>query len=90
MNIREFNYHQHLASLGFTKPITCFNELDHGPLHANVEGPEDSVYLYCLGCDFKLYPGSEFSKLIKNKILDVMNRIVEDDVKQLFASRKLS
>lgn len=79
MNIREFNYHQYLAELGYTSPIVCFNDLDHGPLFARMD-EEDSFYLYCLGCDFKLNPGTEFSSVVKYKIKKITKEIVDAEL----------
>ena len=44
MDIREFNYHQYLAELGYTKPVVCSSDPDHGPLFAKIED-EDEFYL---------------------------------------------
>lgn len=79
MQIREFNYHQYLAELGLTKPIVCMSDPDHGNLYANIN-LEDKVYLYCLGCNYKIYPGSGFSLLIRNKIRTVMKEVIDAEL----------
>lgn len=79
MDIREFIYHQYLAELGYTKPIVCFSDLDHGPLFAKMD-EEDKFYLYCLACDYKLQPGSELSNFIRNKIKEVTKEVVDAEL----------
>lgn len=76
MNIREFNYHQRLASLGLVNPFLCLEDTSHGRLFANTDS-NDKEYLFCLACDFKLYPGSEFSLALKNKIKTVMKEVLD-------------
>lgn len=79
MNIREFNYHQYLAELGYTNPIVCLDDLDHGPLFAKIED-QDNFYLYCLACNFKLHPGSEFSNIVKYKIKKIMKEVINAEL----------
>lgn len=72
MNIREFNYYQYLAEGGLVDPIVCFNDVEHGVLYANV-GEGDEMYIFCLACDFKLYPGEEFANLVREKMKRALN-----------------
>jgi hypothetical protein len=61
--IREF---QRLAMLGAALPLTCAK--DNGILYTAVNG-EDEIYLFCLECESKLFPGSE----LISKIVAVVN-----------------
>lgn len=60
--IREF---QRLALMGATLPLRCAK--DNGILYTAVN--DDQIYLFCLECESKLFPGSE---LISN-IVAVVN-----------------
>ena len=79
MNIREFIYHQYLAELGHTRPMVCTSDPDHGNLYANMDS-EDKVYLYCLACTYKIYPGSEFSSVIRKKIHTIMKEVIDAEL----------
>ena len=61
--IREF---QRLAMQGAALPLTCAK--DQGILYTAVT-PEDKIYLFCLECESKLFPGSE----LISKIVAVVN-----------------
>lgn len=79
MDTREFNYHQYLAELGHTLPVVCTSDPDHGPLFATMDD-EDDLYLYCLACNYRLYPGSEFSSVIRYKIKKIMKEVFDAEL----------
>lgn len=78
MNIREFIYHQYLAELGYIDPVVCSSDPDHGQLFAKIEDEEENFYLYCLACNYRLHPGSEFSNIIKKKVKKIMKETLDD------------
>lgn len=82
MNTREFNYHQYLAQLGYTDPVVCSSDPDHGNLYASIDS-EDTMYLYCLVCNYKLRPGSEFSSIIDFKIRKITKEIVDAELAEI-------
>lgn len=44
------------CDMGFFDPVLCEIDPDHGRLYTNIDDT-DHVYLYCLGCDFKIRLG---------------------------------
>ncbi len=48
--------YQELASSGITRPIIC--PRDTSMLHTGAS--DDDVYMFCLECDYRLFPGSNF------------------------------
>ena len=62
--LREF---QRLAMMGAALPLTCAR--DNGMLYSAVNSEDDSLYLFCLECESKLFPGSE----LISKVVAVVN-----------------
>lgn len=61
--LREF---QRLAMAGAALPLTCGR--DGGILYTAV-GKDDQFYLFCLECEYKLFPGSD----LIDKVVAVVN-----------------
>ena len=77
MDIREFRYYQYLAELGYVEPINCLNDIEHGPMLANIDN-RDILFLWCLACDYKLFPGITLESTIKNRIKKVSKDNIND------------
>ena len=68
LDIREFRFYQFLAENGLCEQIVCFNDPEHGPIYANIAGDDDELFLFCLSCEAKVYPGLPFEEKIRNTI----------------------
>lgn len=77
MDIREFRYYQFLAEKGLCEPIVCMNDPEHGILFSNIDN-EDKIFLFCLGCDFSIYPGITFFDTIRKKIHEITKDLVDE------------
>lgn len=58
MDIRVFSKYYQLSLIGKVLPINCSVDENDGILVPNLD-EDDRVYLYCLGCNFKMWPGQE-------------------------------
>lgn len=58
MNIRVFSKYYKLSLENKVLPIRCSIDENDGILVPNLSD-DDRVYLYCLACDFKMWPGQE-------------------------------
>jgi len=58
MDIRKFSKYYQYTLKDKVLPIRCGLDQDHPPLVPNI-GLDDRIYLYCLGCSYKMYPGKE-------------------------------
>lgn len=58
MNIQIFSKYYQLSLKDKVLPIRCGMDKDHPYLVPNLSY-DDEIYLYCLGCSFKMYPGIE-------------------------------
>ena len=58
MDIRRFSKYYQLSLKQQVLPITCGMDEEHPILVPNLTD-DDKVCLYCLGCNFKMYPGQE-------------------------------
>lgn len=58
MDIRKFSKYYQYSINNKVIPIKCQLDSDHPTLVPNLTD-DDRIYLYCLGCNFKLYPGQE-------------------------------
>lgn len=67
MTIREFRAYQTLASKGLVPPAVCLDDEDHGYLFAGMN-EEEEVYLHCLACRYKIYPGINLSEKIVSAV----------------------
>jgi hypothetical protein len=65
MNFGVFRTYYELQADGYVPNIVCGNDDSHLGLIPNVDS-EDRIFLYCLECDYKKYPGLEFYKKIKD------------------------
>jgi hypothetical protein len=63
MNFGVFSRYYKFQSEGLVPNIECGNDKEHMGLIPNVDY-EDRIFLYCLECDYKKYPGLEFYKSI--------------------------
>lgn len=70
MDIRVFSKYYQLSLKDKVLPITCGIDEDHPYLVPNLSD-DDKIYLYCLGCSFKMYPGIE----LYNNIEFVLNEL---------------
>jgi len=64
MNFGVFQRYYKFQSEGLVPPIVCGNDDGHLGLIPNIDY-EDKVFLYCLECNYKKYPGSDFYGKIK-------------------------
>lgn len=58
MNIKVFSKYYQLSLENKVLPILCSIDENDGILVPNLD-EHDRVYLYCLGCNFKMWPGQE-------------------------------
>ena len=58
MDIRVFSKYYQLSLENKVLPILCSIDDRDGILVPNLD-EDDRVYLYCLACDFKMWPGLE-------------------------------
>lgn len=58
MNIKVFSKYYQLSLENKVLPILCSIDEKDGMLVPNLD-EDDRVYLYCLGCNFKMWPGQE-------------------------------
>lgn len=72
MDIRKFSKYYQLSLKDKVIPITCGIDEDHPYLVPNLDH-DDKVFLYCLGCNFKMYPGIELYKNIEFVLEEVDN-----------------
>lgn len=62
MEYWKFSKYYQLSLKNKTIPIKCELDSDHPILVPNLrtdENDNDTIYFYCLACNFKLYPGLE-------------------------------
>lgn len=68
MEFRKFKQYYQYTLMNKVIPIPCGSDPDHPSLVPNLdidsEG-NDIIYLYCLGCNFKIYPGLELYRNIE-------------------------
>ena len=74
MDIRIFSKYYQLSIKDKVIPITCGIDEDHPILVPNLS-EDDVIYLYCLGCSFKMFPGTE----LYNNISKILENIDEED-----------
>lgn len=68
MNIQTFKKYYQYSLDNKVIPIRCGLDSDHPFLVPNLELDDegnDIIYMYCLGCNYKLYPGLELLKNIE-------------------------
>jgi hypothetical protein len=68
MDIRVFSKYYKYSLKDKVLPIRCGIDEEHPILHPNLDiddGGNDIIYLYCIDCNFKLYPGLELYKNIE-------------------------
>ena len=58
MNIQIFSQYYQYCIKGIVIPIPCGIDEDHPPLVPNLS-EDDRIFLYCLGCSYRMYPGKE-------------------------------
>lgn len=58
MDIRVFSKYYQLSLENKVLPILCSIDDNDGILVPNLD-EDDRVYLYCLSCNFKMWPGQE-------------------------------
>lgn len=58
MNIQVFSQYYQYSIKGIVIPIRCGIDKDHPPLVPNLSD-DDRIFLYCLGCSYKMFPGQE-------------------------------
>lgn len=58
MNIQKFSQYYQYCIKGIVIPIPCGIDPDHPPLVPNLSD-DDRIFLYCLGCSYKMFPGKE-------------------------------
>ena len=80
IGVREFNYYQFLAMNPKTQfpPITCMNDIEHGNVFANIDA-NNTMYLYCIACDYRLIPGSTFSQVLEDRMFNFLEKIHESE-----------
>lgn len=44
------------SNMGLVDHIVCADDSDHGPVQCGMT-VDDRVYLYCVYCNYKVYPG---------------------------------
>ena len=64
MNIVRFTKYYNLSLNNKVLPLTCGLDEDHPYLVPNLDY-DDRVFLYCLGCSYKMYPGQELCNNIE-------------------------
>ena len=70
MDIRIFSKYYQLSLKDKVIPITCEIDPTDGIMVPNLSD-DDIVYLYCLSCNFKLFPGLE----LYNNIISTLEKI---------------
>lgn len=68
MEYRVFSKYYQLSLKNITMPILCEMDSEHPILVPNLQIDDegnDIIYLYCLDCNFKLYPGLELYRNIE-------------------------
>lgn len=68
MEYRRFSKYYQLSLKNITIPIRCEIDSEHPILVPNLQiddAGNDIIYLYCLDCNFKLYPGLELYRNIE-------------------------
>ena len=78
MDIRVFSKYYQYALKDKVLPIPCGIDSEHPMLVPRVwidENDNDIIYLYCLDCNFKLYPGLE----LYNNIEFVLEELEVDE-----------
>lgn len=71
MKIQYVSKYLELAEEGLVEKIGC--PIDQGLLHANIDD-KDSIYLYCLSCNYKKIIGLSFYLKIVKKVQDVIRK----------------
>lgn len=69
MDIRVFSKYYKLSLEDKVIPIQCGIDNLHPTMVPNLkidDGGNETIYLYCLDCGFKMYPGTELYKSILN------------------------
>ena len=64
MNIQKFSQYYQYSLKNKVLPIRCGLDPEHPILVPNLSD-DDRIFLYCLGCNFKMYPGLELYKNIE-------------------------
>jgi hypothetical protein len=64
MNFGVFRQYYELQTNGLVPTIACGNDKLHLGLVPNMDS-EDKIFLYCLECDYKKFPGSGFYNSMK-------------------------
>ena len=70
MDIREFRYYQYLAEQGYLESIVCYDDVEHGSMLGNID-ENDKLYLWCMSCNYRLYPGLVLEEKVRTSIKQV-------------------
>jgi hypothetical protein len=65
MKIQYVSKYLSLSEEGLVPKIYC--PMDQGPLSCNLDN-EDSIFLYCLSCDYKKHIGLHFYDKLKESV----------------------
>ena len=71
MDIRVFSKYYQYCLKDKVLPIPCGLDEDHPALVPNLDD-DDRIFLYCLGCEYKMFPGLELYQNIE-KVLREMD-----------------
>jgi hypothetical protein len=68
IDVRVLTLYQNISNIKeHTATMICDLDPDHGPLFANL-GDDDRAYFYCLGCNYRLYPGLSTYAMLCSKL----------------------
>lgn len=72
MNFGVYRQYFLYQSNGEVPQIDCGNDKSHLGLIPNLDS-DDKVFLYCLECNYKKYPGLSFYQGLLNKVKELEN-----------------